>query len=152
MENDNTLLWIGVLGIGGYLLYRHMNAQPAAMTTVVETSPGTIAPAVLAPGAGLPTAPINAIIQNPIAAAAAVTVPNGIDPNVYSVVMGWVQEDGRAPVLLFGAAAVPAEFAGMYDLITNYWNKNIKPGTAQVNFWNALRAKYDPGPPPDTVW
>lgn len=151
MENDNTLLWLGVLGIGGYLLYRHMNAQPAATTTVVET-PAAIAPATLAPGSGLPIAPVSVALQTVLPASSTLAVPVGIDPNVYSVVMGWVQEDGRAPVKLFAQAAIPAEFNGMYDLITNYWNKNIQPGTAQVNFWNALRGKYDPGPPPDTVW
>jgi hypothetical protein len=77
------------------------------------------------------------------------SLPNGITSSVYSVVQSWAQTDGRAPVLVMAAANVPSEYAGMYDLITNYWDKNISPGPAQVTFWNNLRGKYDPG---DAIW
>jgi hypothetical protein len=83
---------------------------------------------------------------NPSLAPAGGSVPlNGIDPVTWSTVQKWAQGDGRPPVLQFAMAAVPAEYAGMYDIISNYWDKGVNPiPQPQVDFWNNLRDEYDP--------
>jgi hypothetical protein len=139
-------LMYGLLAGGAYVAYRlYQNyataATPAATTTTVPATTSTTAPvtsAVLTPGLSpqLPGSVVPAAIP-------------GITAQVYSIVQDWATTDGRAPVLAMAAADVPSEYAGMYDLITNYWDQNIAPGPTQVAFWNALRAKYDPG---DAIW
>ncbi len=136
----------------GYVLYEKYKASatpataPGGLPNTTTGIPPLPAPGgqvlsdqVLAPVPGQ-TLPVSTLV--PLS-------PAGIDPNVYSIVQGWAMDDNRAPVLRMAAANVPSEYAGMYDLITNYWDKNIQPGEAQVIFWNALRAKYDPG---DAIW
>lgn len=149
MAEQNSGLWtVLVVGGLGYLVWRmherNQAAAAAAQPTTMMTSdlppttgvPGTGIPI---PSQGLPVAMVN------------VSPPNGIPPPQYDAVQQWATEDGRAPVLQMAAAAVPSEYAGMYDIITNFWDKgvtrNLPP--AQTLFWNNLRAKYDPG---DAIW
>jgi hypothetical protein len=135
-----------------YQKYKATGGTPGAPGVVPNTS--TVVPSLPAPGgqsvsdqvlSPVPSQqlPVSTVVPN---------IPNGIDPAVYSVVQGWAMYDNRAPVLNMAAAGIPSEYAGMYDIITNYWDKNIAPGAAQLTFWNALRQKYDPGPPPDQIW
>ena len=145
-------LTYGLIAGGGILAwYWWQSSQPAAAApATVPVTPALPAPA----GQTLPSGQVLSPVpgqQLPVATTMP-ALPNGIPQNVYSVVQSWAQTDGRAPVLMMAAADVASEYAGMYDLITNYWDKNIAPGPAQVSFWNALRAKYDPGPPADQVW
>lgn len=139
---------IAAAGVGVWYFWQ--KNQPAT------TTPGTVPviPPLPAPGGQTVADQVLAPVpsqQIPVATTAP-ALPNGIPANVYSVVQSWAQEDGRAPVLNMAAADVPSEYAGMYDLITNYWDAKVQPGPAQVTFWNNLRAKYDPGPPADQVW
>lgn len=152
-QKKTPWLLYGLLLGGGYVAYRLYENYAA----------GTAAPAAAAPPAGtaLTVVPVStsanggavdqvaAPITVSTATSSAPTVPTGITSQMYSVVQGWAQSDGRAPVLRFAAANVPAEYAGMYDIITNCWDKNVKPNTTQTAFWNALRSKYDPG---DAIW
>ncbi len=153
MENSNAsnLLAVGLLAGIGYLVYRTHQRNQAIL---VAATPGpTLSETGLPPSTGFPggaavpsqTFPVATILPG---------VPNGIDPTVYARVQQFVMEDGRAPVIRFGAAAIPSEYAGLYDIAVNFWDKNIKvpSGSPQEKFWNQLRAKYDPGPPPDQIW
>lgn len=149
-EKNSPWLEVGLLGglvALGYYMWQKNQATAAAASPTIPVSPNGL------PAAQTPAAPGEAVVSVPSQTLPVATVspgiPNGIDPTVYAAVQQWAQEDGRAPVLAMAAAAVPAEYAGMNDLITNYWDKNLKPGVAQVTFWNNLRAKYDPG---DAIW
>lgn len=139
-----------LLAGGAYVAYRlyenYAGAAPAGATTNTATVPSLPAPGGLKV-ADQVMAPVPSQ-QLPVSTITT-SAPSGITSQVYSVVQSWAQTDGRAPVLQMAAANVPSEYAGMYDLITNYWDQNIKPGSTQVTFWNALRAKYDPG---DAIW
>jgi hypothetical protein len=138
-------LTYGLLAGGAYatyLLYQNY-ATAAAAPAATPTAPN----ALPAPGGSPGLAPVPNQ-QLPVSTAAT-TLPAGITSQVYSVVQDWAITDGRAPVLVMAAADIPSEYAGMYDLITNYWDTNTAPGPTQVAFWNALRAKYDPG---DAIW
>jgi hypothetical protein len=141
---------------GAYVAYK-LYENYAAGTTAAAAAPGattplTSVPSLPAPGgqttaSGQVLAPVPSQ-QLPVSTVSS-SLPAGIPAQVYSTVMSWAQTDGRAPVLQMAAANVPAEYAGMYDIITNAWDKNIKPSAAQTAFWNALRAKYNPG---DKIW
>jgi hypothetical protein len=150
--------WLTYALLGGaayvaYILYNnYQTQQAAAAATPAGSVPGTtpVQPALPAPGGQV----INNTVMSPVPSqqlpvATLLPTGNGITQSVYSVVNDWAQQDGRAPVLVFAAADIPSEYAGMYDIITNYWDKNIAPGPTQTQFWNALRAKYDPG---DAIW
>lgn len=152
-----TYILIAGGGYVAYVLYEKYKANAAAAPAAVPGAvPGTqqVIPPLPAPGGQVTADQVLAPVpsqQLPVSTLVP-TATNGIDPNVYSVVLDWAQTDGRAPVLRMAAACVPSEYAGMYDLITNFWDKNVPPGASQVQFWNALRAKYDPGPPADQIW
>lgn len=159
----------GLLAAGAYVAYRLYEnyaggAAPAATTATTTTPAGTVTsstplttirPILPAPGGQTIADQVLSPVPSQLLPVATTTTsgdPADIPPDQYSVVQSWAQEDGRAPVLMMAAANVPTEYAGMYDLITNAWDKNVKPNATQVAFWNALRAKYDPGPPPDQIW
>lgn len=151
---DSKHPWLTYLLIAGgaYVAYRLWEKNKAPAGPIPNTA--AVIPNLPAPGGQTFADQVLAPVpdqQIPVATVQNIA-PNGIDPTVYQVVQKWAQTDNRAPVLRMAAAAIPSEYAGMYDLITNYWDQNKQPGTVQVNFWNALRAKYDPGPPPDQVW
>lgn len=153
-EKQTPWLTYGLLAGLGYLAYvmwQKSQATPTAAqpsTTYDPTNGLPPASGVTTPGIVTSPVPSQAlpVVNN------APTIPNGIDPTVYATVMKWAQTDGRGPVLAMAAAAVPSEFQGMNNLIVNYWDANVPPTPAEVSFWNALRAKYDPGPPPDQTW
>lgn len=154
-EKETPWLTYALLGGAAYLAYWMWQKSQAAQQT---TSPQAVQfdPLNGLPPTGGVTTPGLAVQPVPSQTLPVITnspaIPSGISQTVYSTVMSWAQTDGRGPVLAMAAAAVPMEFAGMYDLITNYWDKNVPPGVPQVQFWNNLRAKYDPGPPPDQTW
>jgi hypothetical protein len=138
---------IAAAGVGAWWLWN--NSKQAATPSPAGIMPAS--PALPAPGGQVISDQVMAPVpsqQLPVATTQP-SLPNGIPANVYSVVQSWAQGDGRAPVLVMAAANVPSEYAGMFDIITNYWDQNIKPGTAQLTFWNNLRGKYDPG---DEIW
>lgn len=155
------LTYVLLAGVGyvAYKLYESY-ATPAAATTTTASAATTTAPtagplkvipALPAPAGQTIADQVLAPVPSQLLPVATISpsLPSGITQAVYSVVQDWATTDGRAPVLAMAAAQVPSEYAGMYDLITNYWDKNIAPGPTQVTFWNALRAKYDPG---DAIW
>lgn len=127
------LLFIGLAGIGGLAYYEWKKKQTAAGTTTVTSSSGTN---YISPSPGLTTLPAtsqgNTLNPSPISA------------DVAGVVQKWGHTDGRPPVQTMLAAMVPTEYNGMYDIITNYWNKGVAVGQTQQVFWNGLRNKYDP--------
>ncbi len=136
-NTEKALLTLGLIGgiyyaYQSYMAHRYATKSP----TPAPTTPGIMPVLPVAVQTAMPAAP--PVTQTTLSS------PNGIDPTVYSTVMQWVNSDGRPPVLAFGAAAVPAEFAGMYDIIVNAWGKGLNPTTAQSNFWNGLRNEYDP--------
>lgn len=161
-KKNNTIMWLGLVGVVGYLWYTNKGATTTTTTTALPSLPAN------QDTAGSPTDlhpiadPVNAaaIITSPtqtISAAAASalppttpqtvsneTLPAGISQLVYNTVYTWAYADGRMPVKAMANALVPAEYAGMYDIITNQWGKNLPATTAQKTFWNNLRAKYDP--------
>jgi hypothetical protein len=151
------LSWLEILLIsgGGYVAWKWYQNKTAASGPPGSPSavPGMTAvlPAIPAPGGQVYNGQVLAPVpgQNLPVATVAPGVPAGIDPTVYSIVQSWAIDDNRAPVLRMAAAAIPAEYAGMYDIITNYWDKNIPVGISQTTFWNNLRGKYDPG---DPIW
>lgn len=139
MATENkTWLWLGLLGVGGYILYRHMQSQ---QTALVALPAGT----AVAPAGQVDASPA-AIITQTAAQPAAATVPNGIDPTVYATVLKWAQNDGRPPVLAFAAAAVPSEFNSLYQIMLNFWDTGtrVPNPSPQQQFWDDLRTKYDP--------
>lgn len=129
MAKNNTaiLLGVGVLVVGGIYLYSRSNVIPPPPALlpqpVTDNTPMTVQTATVAPSN---------------------LAPNGIDPTVYATVLKWAQGVATPPVLAFAAAAVPSEYAGMYDLIANVWTPGKNPDSDQIAFWNALRTKYDP--------
>jgi hypothetical protein len=137
-----------------YKLYE--NYAAGATAAVPGAVPGTLSviPPLPAPAGQRTADQVLAPVpsqQLPVATVAN-TLPAGITSQVYSVVQSWAQDDGRAPVLRMAAAVIPAEYAGMYDIITNVWDRHLESNPTQVEFWNALRGKYDPGPPADQIW
>ena len=146
-EKQTPWLTYALLGGAAYLAYwmwqKGQAAQPAtAQPTSFDPTNG-LPPATGVTTPGIVTSPVPSQVL-PVMSSTPAT-PNGIDPNVYSVVMSWAQTDGRAPVLAMAAAQIPSEYAGMYNLITNYWDKNVDPiPQPEVDFWNNLRDKYDP--------
>jgi hypothetical protein len=159
-KKETPWLMYALLAGGAYVAYRlyenYATATPAASTATGTTpAPTTSVPSLPAPGGQtLPSGQVLAPVpgQNIPVSTVASSLPTGITQAEYSAVQSWAQEDGRAPVLRMAAAQVPSEYAGMYDIITNAWDKNVAPNATQLAFWNALRAKYDPGPPPDQIW
>jgi hypothetical protein len=133
-----------IITLGGiatlYFGYKAYQQSQAAAPPAPALPPGTPTTGVLptttqtAAGTAAPT-------SMPVTSGGA---PNGIDPTVYATVMSWVNSDGRPPVMAFGAAQVPSEYAGMYDIIVNQWMANASPTPARTAFWNSLRNKYDP--------
>lgn len=124
-KKSSTLLWVGLAGIGALVAYewwKNKNATTATTTTTTSTT----------------------MIESSDASTA--DAPAGIDPTMYAAVQQWANADGRTPVLAMAAANNPTEYAGMYDLITNWWAKGISVpyGSQQQIFWDALRTKYDP--------
>lgn len=156
MSNKTPWLTYALLGGAAYVAYKLYENYLAGQAAPAGTSPiltsEQVQPQLPAPnGQVLPTGEVLAPVpgqQLPVATVLP-SMPNGIPQQVYSVVQSWANDDRRAPVLAFAAANVPSEYAGMYDIITNYWDLNIAPGPTQTAFWNALRAKYDPG---DAIW
>lgn len=156
-KGNNAFLWLAVLGVGGYLLYKNSTA------TTTTTNPLTTVPGETAGGTAEDvtpiTTPITAIISpiqtvSPITASAGfaannVTIdggalPSGITQDMYNTVMTWAHADGRAPVIAMADAMIPAEYQGMYDIINNQWGKHATATAAQIKFWDNLRTKYDP--------
>lgn len=158
MSETSKTPWLtyALIAGGAYVAYLLWQKNQASAATPAGAPPGTIpvVPILPAPGGQITADQVLAPVpdqQMPVATVQNIA-PNGIAANVWSTVQSWAQTDGRAPVLNMAAAAVPSEYAGMYDLITNYWDAKVAPGPAQVTFWNNLRAKYDPGPPADQIW
>lgn len=153
-QKHSGLLWLGLLG-GGALLWWYLKkknegpglvpagqALPAAQPAGQAPNPSQQLPMANTPQIQVQPPQLQVM---PTAAPAAPSTPNGIDPTVYMTVSNWVIEDGnKPPKVAMQQAAVPAEFAGMYDLITNVWDKGLQPDPEQVFFWDNLRAKYDP--------
>lgn len=138
MKKD-TLILLGVLGIGGIVGYEMWKKKQAAAAT--DTSGGSASGYLLPPT--LTTSPATNIPSTPNNAAAS---SNTIDPGVIATVKAWAGADGRTPVVAMANALIPSEYNGMYDIITNFWNKGVKvvtPSTQQI-FWDSLRKKYDP--------
>ncbi len=137
----NTLLIVGVLGIGGVVAYEwwKKNQGAASSSTATNQTGGDY----LMP----PT-------QSTLPATGTGTTQassTGINPTVLQAVQSWANADKRAPVLAMAAALNPTEYAGMYDIITNFWNAGVSVpyGSQQQQFWDALRKKYDPN---HNVW
>jgi hypothetical protein len=71
-------------------------------------------------------------------------VNNSIPEPEYSTVYQWASGVGSPPVLAFRDAQVRSEYDGLYTLITQFWTPGVSPTPDWVQFWNNLRAKYDP--------
>jgi hypothetical protein len=127
---------MALLGAGAYIYIRHKHAQEA-LAAMAPGSTAALPATTTAEGANNPgqTLPVPTVVP---------TLPPGIDPTTYAAVQKWAQADNRAPVLTMAAAAVPSEYNGMADIILNYWDAGRPIGQTQTDFWNALRAKYDP--------
>lgn len=156
-KNNNTLLWVALLGGAGFLWYKS-----SATTTTTTATPGVAdtaggpedlhpiaLPVNSAPIYSSPTQTISVATASVLPAAVPQTItadvlPAGISQLVYNTVMTWAYADGRAPIKAMANALVPAEYAGMYDIITNQWGKNQPATAAQRTFWDNLRKKYDP--------
>lgn len=67
----------------------------------------------------------------------------GISSTVYSAVATWAQDDGRAGALQLLANCIPTEFANMYDIIVNDWDKTGQATPTQTANWNAIVKKYN---------
>lgn len=149
----NYPLIIGV-ALGGYLLYDYFTNKTSSATSLPSGSPTSL-PVVPASASGdVPNNPAGSgpggtgpvVSTSPTAMPAGNTIPSV----VYQTIQKWANEDGRAPVKAMAAANQAAEYMGMYDLITNVWNKGLTPqNQGQIDFWDTLRNKYDPG---DPVW
>lgn len=140
-KSHNTLLWIGAAGIGGLLLYKWWQGKSAAAVAPEAANPvSTLSNPTNIPQSGVIAVPTVQQAQP----GQMLQLPSGIDPTMYSVVQKWADTDGRPPVLAMAAANVPAEYAGMYDIISNYWDASVPVGATQQTFWDNLRTKYDP--------
>jgi hypothetical protein len=140
----NTVLIVGVLGIGSIVAYEWWKKKQAGTTTTTTTtdSSGTGGNYLMPPTQSTMPATGTGTTQ---------ASSTGISPTVLQAVQAWANADKRAPVLAMANALNPTEYNGMYDIITNFWNKGVKveQGTAQQVFWDALRKKYDPN---HNVW
>jgi hypothetical protein len=153
-KGDDTLLWLLGLGAVGYYLYSKTATTTTTTTTLIgptDTTGDGIATPVTAPAIVNPTNTIitAAVPTTPTVNASAVdlsgvTLPAGISQEVYNKVMSWAHSDGRPPVLTMAAALIPAEYNGMYNIITTQWATGMQATLLQKTFWDDLRAKYDP--------
>lgn len=132
---------MGVLGIGGVVAYEWWKKQQTVSPATTDTS-STGGDYLMPPTQSTLPATGTGVTQ---------TSSTGISPAVIQTVQAWANADKRAPVLAMASALVPAEYAGMYDIITNYWNAgvSVQQGTTQQKFWDGLRNKYDPN---HNVW
>ncbi len=144
-KKKDTMLIVGVLLVGGFIAYEYWKGQQAATSNATDTGTGTAilptttntpADSVVTP---TPTTGTNTPVDlngNPL--------PAGITQDMYNKVYSWAYADGRAPVIAMANALIPSEYQGMYDIITTQWATGAPATTAQVNFWDNLRTKYDP--------
>lgn len=143
MAKNKLFLYAG-LGLGGYLVYRWWKGKRTALPSGAAPAPSgpasTLTNPTHIPSSGVIAPPLTVVPSG--STAAPPPTAGGIDPAVASVVQKWAQTDGRPPVLAMAAAMVPSEYAGMYSVIVNFWDKNIAPDANAVTFWNNLRAKY----------
>lgn len=161
-KSKNNFLLYGLLAVGGYFAYDYWKKNEGASVTATTTTP-LLGPATAGSPTESPidTTPVNqTAVISPVETistqtAAAIPAGNPVDINgkplpagitqqVYNTVYGWAKSDGRIPVMQFAAALIPSEYNGLYDLITNDWNKSGMATPPQVAFWDNLRKKYDP--------
>jgi hypothetical protein len=159
-KKNNTILWLAVLGVGGYLLYKNSATTATTSTTNLLPAPGDTAggnaedlnpigtpiTAVISPVQTVSVTTANAgnapVTQN--VTTDGTPLPAGITQDMYNKVMTWAYADGRGPIKVMANNLIPSEYAGMYDIIVNQWGANAKATAAQTKFWNDLREKYDP--------
>jgi hypothetical protein len=154
-QKNHTGLIIGIAVIGGFVAYEWWKGQQAGGTTtttnVQDTAGGgtTSLPVSTVAVANTPVETISNAVQASIPPTGPVDIngnplPSGITQEVYNKVYSWAHSDGRAPVITMAQAMIPAEYNGMYDIITTQWTTGVAATPAQVKFWNDLRDKYDP--------
>lgn len=142
-KKTSPLLWIGLAGVAGILIYEWWKGQQAAAPAATTTTP-TASTATTELPSGVETSVMTPTQLTTQQVAPSTTAPAGIDPSVYATVQQWGLGDGRGPVLAMLAANVPAEYQGMYNLIVNYWDAGVQPSADAITFWNNLRTEYDP--------
>ena len=127
-KKTNVLVWIGIAGIAGVAIYEYMKSKTAA-TATTSTSTGSDASQV--------ASSVSVVSSGNGGSGSSTTAPSGITSDMYTAVQNWAIADGRIPVLAMAAANIPSEYAGMYDLIENWWGKKAIPeGSAQQIFWD----------------
>jgi hypothetical protein len=130
MAKTNYLLWGGV-ALAAYLLYTQVKGPAAAV-------PAAPAGTITDPVTEYPT------VNTPISSTAAappttgITIPPGIDPDVYGVVTNWIQMDQDPRMQALWQSNVPSEFNTLYNIIEN----NLWGSPSVAPAWNALIAKY----------
>lgn len=153
-KRRETIEWIiaAAAALGVAYLY-HKATTPTTSSSTSLTNPTDTAggetipvPAIINPTGTVTTA---AVVPLTVAATAGTdltgaNLPSGISQEVYNKVMSWAHGDGRPPVLTMAGVLIPAEYNGMYDIITTQWATGAKATPAQKDFWDNLRGKYDP--------
>lgn len=135
------IIGAGVAAYGVY--YWYTNYGPGAPAAAAAAAAAAVAANTTSPG-GVPTEPMTsapgATLQALPTASTVVGPPAGISATEYQAVQAWATADGRPAVLAMAAAEIPAEYDGMYDIISN--NAWANPSATQTQFWNTLRGKY----------
>lgn len=138
-KSDNTLLWVGALALGGYLLYEHQKNAAAANATATTVLPVAAPPAVLqlppssALSSAAPASNMTAASASPAASGAINTtnlVPVPISANGEALLQpgqGIALDSTGSPILvngqpmMFGPAA--AGFADPDSLAAQKWGR-----------------------------
>lgn len=130
-KNDNKLLIAAAVAVGGYLLYKHMNA-PTATAVPVATPVTTDAGTVIQQAANAQT---NAAAQ-PIP-----QVAGAYDPSVMNWAQSALKPGDWARFQAVDSAFSPDEWIGLYRLV----NADPKYGFGTQGgglFWDQWRVKY----------
>lgn len=152
MTSTQKILLAGGIGVIAYVLWKKSQAAaapPAAPPAITPPGgtpidPVTEYPPVIAPvpppvfSTPTPPPPVSGRPGSTTGSSSGFVPPNGIDPNVYGVVMGWIQADGDSRFVAMGNNADPVEFNGMYNIIQN----NLWGNPSVTDFWNNIYAKY----------
>lgn len=145
MKSSTTklLIWggIGAAGVAFWYFFFGPGATPA---TASPSSPLRTTALPGSPSVGLPQGAVD--VRTATGAQLNQTQNGpcpGISSTVYSAVATWAQGDGRAGALQLLANCDPTEFANMYDIIVNDWDKSGVASPTQTANWNAIVKKYN---------
>lgn len=136
-KSDNLLLIAGI-GVGGYLLYKHMSAPPQTAVAPLSPIPANVLPPGMTATSVIPPNIGTGSMSTPEPSVA--NDPRLTDINQWIGTIGSAANQNAARAAL--AVMTQAEIAGLYDIVHNDFYGNGITTDAQRTFWNAWRVKY----------